>query len=172
MKASEKTKFVEIGIVFSAFLYLFLPPGLASIGVAIAPATGFYNFSLGGGEIEFTVYNTGDEDALYLLTIEGNAKNFTYIQPEQAIIKAGSYATFKAIVNPDEKVELNKPYTLIVLAKVASPGMVSVSAKSEVNLFFYKEVKYEEMKKLEVWLYIAFIIVIVCICVIYKLYKS
>jgi len=126
-------------LFLSFFFNLSTYEGLASTGVAISPATGSYNFTLDGGTIDFTVYNTGGDDSTYTVSLSGTAENFTSFEPERATIKSNSYVVFRVIVDPNKDVKAGETYTLTATAKIVSSGNIAVGTESRVNLYFQGE---------------------------------
>ncbi|MGC8812404.1 MAG: hypothetical protein ACP5O8_02345 [Candidatus Aenigmatarchaeota archaeon] len=150
--------------------FLLFPPTFAKIGVGIAPASGSYNFTLDGGFISFSVYNTGDSDMTYSLTISGNASNFTTVEPKQLEIKANSYGTFRAIINPTKEVKEGETYTLIATATALTTGSIGVSAESRITLYFEgpRSKPYEQ----PYLLYLITIGVIAAVSIIFIVYRK
>jgi len=133
-------KRIGVLLVISFFLFFNLVAnGLASVGIAIAPSSGSYKFTLDGGVIDFTVYNSGSEDGIYTIDVSGSAEEFTSTEPLQIPIKSNSYAVFKAIIDPAKEVKPGQAYTLTVTAKMVSTGNIAIEAKSNVNLLFEGE---------------------------------
>jgi hypothetical protein len=156
------------------FFFLLLPRAFAKIGIGIAPASGSYNFTLDGGTIDFTVYNTGDSDMNYTLTISGNASNFTTVEPKQIEIKANSYGTFKAIINPTKEVKEGETYTLIAIATALTKGSIGVSAESRITVYFEgpRTKPYEQPYLFYLLLGVGIAIVLLIIFIMYKKFKS
>ena len=116
-------------------LALLAAPALARVGVAIAPATGSYDVPLDGGNIDFTVYNTGDEPAVYSLAASGTSL-LSQTRPDSAEITPGQYATFSVWVEPATALDTSKSYGLSAVAKMASGGNVMVGARSQLDIRF------------------------------------
>jgi len=129
-------KMVKIFIVLF-FLFLAAPVAGASIGVAIAPATGTFSIPLDGEELEFTVYNTGNVDSKYLIELGGNAAKFSSVEESEITIPANQYKTFKVKIDPSEEVKKGDYYELKVLAKITSAGNMATGAESRIKLSFY-----------------------------------
>lgn len=130
---------IDFCTIFFLFFLLLFNLASASVGIGIAPATGSYEFTLDGGTIEFTIYNTGSEDAVYRGVVSDEAADFTTIEPKESEVKANSYATFTATINPNRNVEAGDIYKLTVTATAASGGNMNVEAKSNIDLNFYGE---------------------------------
>jgi hypothetical protein len=116
-------------------LALLAAPALARVGVAIAPATGSYDVPLDGGNVDFTVYNTGDESAVYSLAASGTSL-LSQTRPDSTEIAPGQYATFSVWVEPATALDTSKSYGLSAVAKMASGGNVMVGARSQLDIRF------------------------------------
>jgi|YelNatPaOPRAMG01_1025707.scaffolds.fasta_scaffold07066_15 hypothetical protein len=161
-------------LLFFLLFFLLLPRAFAKIGIGIAPASGSYNFTLDGGAIDFTVYNTGDSDMNYTLTISGNASNFTTVEPKQVEIKAKSYGTFRAIINPTKEVKEGETYTLIAIATALTTGSIGVSAESRITIYFEgpRTKPYEQPYLFYLLLGIGIAIILLIIFIVYRKFKS
>jgi hypothetical protein len=116
-------------------LVLLAAPALARVGVAIAPATGSYDVPLDGGTVDFTIYNTGDEKAVYSLTASGTSL-LSQTRPDSTEIAPGQYATFSVWVEPAAAVDTSKSYGLSAIARMAAGGNVVVGAQSKLDIRF------------------------------------
>ncbi|MEM7819146.1 MAG: hypothetical protein QW403_03340 [Candidatus Aenigmatarchaeota archaeon] len=157
-------------LLFFLLIFLFFPLTFGKIGIGIAPGSGNYNFTLDGGTIDFTVYNTGDSDMVYTLTLSGNASNFTSVEPTQMEIKANSYGVFKATINPTKEVKEGETYILIASARALTSGSIGVGAESRITIYFEgpRTKPYEQ----PYLLYLLIIVVIVAASVSFLIYKK
>lgn len=161
-------------LLFFLLIFLLFPRTFGKIGIGIAPASGNYNFTLDGGTIDFTVYNTGDSDMVYTLTISGSASNFTSVEPTQMEIKANSYGTFKATINPTKEVKEGETYTLIASARALTSGSIGVSAESRITLYFEgsRTKPYEQPYLFYLLISIVVIAIVSISFLIYKKFKK
>ncbi len=161
-------------LVFFLLIFLFPSLAYAKIGIGIAPGSGKFNFTLDGGTITFTVYNTGDEAMNYSLTLSENASNFTTIEPKQMEIKANSYGNFIATINPTKEVKEGETYSLIAYATALTTGSIGVSAESRITIYFEgARTKPYEQPYLFYLLIVIGIIAIACVSfLIYKKLKK
>lgn len=126
-------------LILFMFLVFIVQNGYARIGVGISPASGTFNFTLDGGTVDFTVYNSGDTDMNYTIVLSGTAANFTTIEPAKAEVTSGSYAIFKATINPTSNVKEGETYILIADAKAADTGAIAVGAESRISIYLAGE---------------------------------
>jgi hypothetical protein len=122
-------------IAVPIMLALLAAPALARVGVAIAPATGSQDVPLDGGTVDFTVYNTGDESAVYSLSVSGQSLSLQ-VEPASTEIAPGQYATFSVWVELATSLDIGKSYGLSAVAKMASGGNVVVGAQSKLDIMF------------------------------------
>ncbi|MFQ6010441.1 MAG: hypothetical protein ACE5J7_04975 [Candidatus Aenigmatarchaeota archaeon] len=126
----------KIFIAFAFFSLCATKLAGASIGVAIAPATGTFSVPLDGTELEFTVYNTGSTESSYLLQLGGPAAKFSSVQGE-AVIPPNDYRNFKVKIDPSQEVKEGDTYDLTVIAKISSSGNIVTGSESRIKLSFY-----------------------------------
>ena len=130
-------KAAKILVAFALFPLLAAQlAGAASIGVAIAPATGTFDVPLDGTELEFTVYNTGDVGSVYAVELSGAAAGFSSVVENDIMIPANDYRTFKISIDPSGDVKAGDAYGLAVKALIASSGNMVTGAESKITLSF------------------------------------
>ena len=132
-------------------IMVLLSAGFAVKGLTVGPAMGDFTFSRNGGNLQWTVFNTGDETTTYQISYYGEASLFTTPPEEYKItesvmgsgdqIKFGSEkkksfeitvpgGDFKSIyfrVLPPENVEYGRPYRLLLQARISSSSAAAGS---------------------------------------------
>ena len=120
------------------FLLFFFPSVKARVGVGIAPSTGTYNFTLEGGSVHLTIYNTGDTTNTYEIILSGTAANFSYVKPQVLEIGPNSLKSATLFVEPDSSVRSGENYTLKITVRIKDRGPVSITAESNLLFHFYE----------------------------------
>ena len=114
--------------IFGVFILLALSLSYASIGVSVAPASGNYNFTLDGGTLNLTIFNTGSNNANYITNVTTLSEMVSVDEP-LIEIDANSYKTVSLFLDPTKDIEKNKAYELTVEIFSKPPEGIQVSPK-------------------------------------------
>ena len=129
----------KLPLIAAFFLIISLVPVAAKMGVAISPGAGEFKISESGGNLQFVVFNSGDEDLMFSIKHEGDCAPYVEFDRCDCEIVAGGYETFSARITPPENMESCK---LSVTAssspeKIEGSGAaVGAAAQATVTLKF------------------------------------
>lgn len=124
-------------------LVLLLAAGEAKVGLAVSPSAGVFPFPSQGGSLFFTVYNTGNEEGTFKLTLEGEREIALRSETTETLIGGGKTKTFQVFISPLPEVVWNKPYTVrVAFDMVSTVSRSTATASAEVKVTFSNQVGY------------------------------
>ena len=128
-------------MLFSLLLvFLVFGAAEARIGVALSPSGGVYSFPANGGKVQFTIFNTGDEDSIYSLSLSGEGAEFARLPTAQLAIVPGGYESIHLDIGAEVPAVAGTLYPLriSVHSESALTG-ATADVASQVQLTFSSE---------------------------------
>lgn len=105
-------------------LFLLVAAVNAAVGAGVSPADGTYEFNKTGGSFKVAIYNGGDKEMNFAVSISGEAADFARVEQSSSLIPPQGTFFFVIQVSPNLQAQFDKEYTLRLRA-VGQPAAVS-----------------------------------------------